>query len=394
MTALADSAASPSTAVIVVAAGSGARLAQGQPKAFVSLSGRSILERSLDTIFALDEPVQLVVVVPADRVESSRRLVLESAGSASSHVTVLAGGTSRQQSVAAGLTAVADAVTTVLVHDAARALTPVSLFDRVVREVETTGTGVIPGLEVSDTIKETDGSARVSRTVDRSRLVAVQTPQGFPKAQLAAAYAAATDNFTDDAALFTAAGHDVRVVEGDPLAFKITTAWDLRRAESLLTDGSGIRTGIGIDVHAFDDSAPLWLGGLYWPDEPGLAGHSDGDALSHAICDALLSAAGLGDMGSRFGTNDKRFENAHGDVFLTETVALVRGAGFRIGNVVVQVVANHPKIASRRTDLERHLSALIGAPVSVAATTSDGLGFTGRGEGVAVTATALISQHR
>jgi 2-C-methyl-D-erythritol 4-phosphate cytidylyltransferase/2-C-methyl-D-erythritol 2,4-cyclodiphosphate synthase len=143
-------------------------------------------------------------------------------------------------------------------------------------------------------------------------------------------------------------------------------------------------------VHAFDESRPLWLGGLYWPAEAGLAGHSDGDAVCHAICDALLSAAGLGDIGARFGTADSRFVDAHGDVFMRETLRLVHGAGFTIGNVVVQVVSNKPKVAPRRVELEAKLTALVGAPVSVSATTTDGLGFTGRSEGVMASATALL----
>jgi 2-C-methyl-D-erythritol 4-phosphate cytidylyltransferase/2-C-methyl-D-erythritol 2,4-cyclodiphosphate synthase len=141
--------------------------------------------------------------------------------------------------------------------------------------------------------------------------------------------------------------------------------------------GGRFPLGYRLDIHAYDESVALWLGGLHWPDEPGLAGHSDGDALSHAICDALLSAAGLGDLGSRFGTNDPRFANAHGEVFLKATLALVDGAGFTIQNVAVQVIGNRPRLATRRGELEKHLSDVVGAPVSVAATTSDGLGFTG-----------------
>jgi 2-C-methyl-D-erythritol 4-phosphate cytidylyltransferase/2-C-methyl-D-erythritol 2,4-cyclodiphosphate synthase len=184
-------------------------------------------------------------------------------------------------------------------------------------------------------------------------------------------------------------------VPGDALAFKITTPADLRRAEHEVGESMGStaqRTGIGVDVHAYDAAEPLWLGGLYWPDEVGLSGHSDGDAMSHAICDALLSAAGLGDIGSRFGTDDPRFAGAHGEVFLRETVALVAGAGFTIDNVAVQLIANTPRLGARRMELESHLSDLVGAPVSVSATTSDGLGFTGKGEGVAVIATALVAR--
>jgi 2-C-methyl-D-erythritol 4-phosphate cytidylyltransferase/2-C-methyl-D-erythritol 2,4-cyclodiphosphate synthase len=250
---------------------------------------------------------------------------------------------------------------------------------------------VIPALPVSDTMKRIDRSEKVVETVDRDDLVHVQTPQGFPRAELVAAYAQASQEFTDDAALFQDAGGAVTIVEGEARAFKITTPWDLRRAENVLGVSTGIRTGIGVDVHAYDDSAPLWLGGLYWPDEPGLAGHSDGDALIHAICDALLSAAGLGDMGSRFGVDDPRFAGAKSEGFLRETLALVAGSGFTVGNVAVQVIGKRPRLSPRRDEVETKLTALVGAPVSVSATTSDGLGFTGRGEGVTAIATALLT---
>jgi 2-C-methyl-D-erythritol 4-phosphate cytidylyltransferase / 2-C-methyl-D-erythritol 2,4-cyclodiphosphate synthase len=190
----------------------------------------------------------------------------------------------------------------------------------------------------------------------------------------------------------------VLVVEGSERAFKITTPWDLQRAERLVSDpashAEGMRTGIGVDVHGYDTAVPLWLGGVHWPDEPGLAGHSDGDAVAHAICDALLSAAGLGDIGSRFGTSEERFRDARGEVFLTETVTLVSSAGYRIGNVAVQLIGNRPRFAPRRAEVERNLSQLLGAPVSVSATTTDGLGFAGRGEGVTALATALLLPAR
>lgn len=377
--------------IIVVAAGSGARLGAGQPKAFVELRGVPILERALANVFGSVEPAQVVIVAPASHAAAARSIAARVAGVASGSVSVVVGGATRQDSVANGLAALDESVEVVLVHDAARALTPSTLFDRVTRAVVASGAGIIPSLPVADTIKRVTGTT-VLETVDRSSLVHVQTPQGFPRAALAAAYAAASQEFTDDAALFSAAGNSVQVVEGEARAFKITTPWDLARAENVLGVTSSTRTGVGIDVHAYDAAQPLWLGGLYWPDEVGLAGHSDGDALCHAICDALLSAAGLGDIGGRFGTDDPRFAGAHGDVFLGETVALVSGAGWTVGNVAVQLIAKHPRLGARRTELESHLTTLVGAPVSVSATTSDGLGFTGRAEGVAVIATALVQR--
>lgn len=377
----------PAVAVIVVAAGSGSRLGVGTPKAFVDLSGRPILLHALHSVSGMSSPVQLVVVAPADLVADARELV----GRSGLDVTVVAGGASRQASVAAGLAMIEPQVQIVLVHDAARPLTPSAQFDRIVAQVRRTDRGAIPGLPVSDTVKRVARDGTIDETVDRSELSAVQTPQGFPRDQLDAAYAAATDDATDDAALLAAIGHPVTVIDGDPMAFKITTPWDLRRAEQLLTaPDADLRIGVGTDTHAFDDTAELWLAGLHWPGQPGLAGHSDGDAVCHAIVDALLSAAGRGDIGSMFGTSDPRFENAHGDVFLLAARALIESAGFRIGNVSVQIIGNRPRFAERRAEAEAVLSAILGAPASVSATTSDGLGFTGRGDGIAAIATALL----
>lgn len=384
----------PRTAVVIVAAGSGTRLGLGEPKAFVRVAGRTLLAHAVASVLGMTAPAQIIVVAPGGRVDAAGAIARELAGPVADHVSVVAGGATRQESVAAGLSAVADAVDVVLVHDAARAFTPSALLDTVADAARSRRAGVLPVLPVADTMKRVTPDGSVVGTPDRAELAAAQTPQGFPREELVAAYAAATVEHTDDAALFAAAGHAVTTVAGDPLAFKVTTPWDLSRAETLAADRSrnvpAFRSGIGLDVHGFDPASPLWLGGVYWPDEPGLKGHSDGDAVCHAICDALLSAAGLGDIGGRFGTADDRFAGAHGDVFIGETVRLVAGAGFEVVNVAVQVIANQPKLAGRRVELEQNLSALVGAPVSVSATTSDGLGFPGRGEGLTALATALI----
>lgn len=399
----------------MVAAGSGTRLGRPEPKAFVPLGGRTLLAHALRSIARLTEPAWVVIVAPSTHLEQARAEL--SRAIAPGYGSVVAGGVERQDSVAAGIEALTvlagdAAPEVVLIHDAARALTPTGVFQRVAARVRDGGVGVIPALPMIDTVAETDGAEAIDRVADRSRLAVLQTPQGFPFDAYRQAIAAAGQGHTDDTSVFAAAGHPVVTVAGDEASLKITTPWDLRRAELLLGDQvpasapagaaatasearattvPATRTGIGIDVHAYDENSPLWLGGLLWPNEPGLAGHSDGDAISHAICDALLSAAGLGDIGSRFGVDDPRFADARGEVFLTATLELLAEAGFRVLNVAVQVVAARPRFAPRRVEVEQHLTSLLGAPVSVAATTSDGLGFTGRAEGVAAVATALLS---
>ena len=372
------------------------------PKAFVGLDDHTVLRHALRGVFAAASVAQVIVVAPAGREGQARTEAIEAAGQRHDLVSVVTGGDSRQASVAAGLGALWADVEVVLVHDAARALAPGSLFDRVVAAVDESGSGAIPILNVVDTIKRVGGGGDVVGGVDRSALGVAQTPQGFRRDILETAYARAAQEFTDDAALVSAAGHRVVVVEGDPVAFKITTPADLDRARALIRPVPPVssavgavapRVGIGTDVHAFapDDGRTLWLAGLEWPGERALAGHSDGDAVTHAIVDALLSAAGLGDIGTHFGTDRPEFTGAHADVFLARTRALIGAAGWRIGNVAVQVQARRPRFAERRVEAERALSAALGgAHVSVSATTTDGLGFTGRGEGVSAFAVALL----
>ncbi|MFB9309023.1 2-C-methyl-D-erythritol 4-phosphate cytidylyltransferase/2-C-methyl-D-erythritol 2,4-cyclodiphosphate synthase [Agromyces hippuratus] len=391
---------SSAIAVIVVAAGSGTRLGHAEPKAFVPLGPGTVLSVAVDSVLAMRETPHLVLVVPVDRVESTRSSFAPIAEAAGAELVVVAGGATRQESVAGGLAVLPASVDTVLVHDAARALAPALLFDEVVGAVRARRRGIVPALDVVDTVKRVSDDGRVLETVDRSALRAVQTPQGFPRASLDHAYATAHEEFTDDAALVASAGLVVDAVPGDVRAFKITVPADLHRAEQLVAERAALasrgapapRVGTGTDVHAFADDAatPLWLAGLEWPGEHGLSGHSDGDAAAHAICDSLLAAAGLGDVGQVFGTADARFAGAHGEVFLAETRRLVEAAGWRIGNVTVQIVGNRPKLAPRRAEAEALLSGILDAPVSVTATTSDALGFTGRGEGVAAIATAML----
>jgi len=383
-----------SRAVVVVAAGSGTRLGIGSAKAFVPVAGRLMLERALEPLFALPDPTLVVVVAPSSHLDECRRVVAAVAGAAVAYTAVVPGGADRHASVQAGLAVLPDSVAAVLVHDAARCLTPAAQFERVFAAVAAgDGAGVVPALPVTDTVKRVDGDV-VLETVDRAALVGVQTPQGFPLDALRRAYAMSSRSETDDAGVFHAAGGTVRTVAGDADALKITTRWDLGRAESIVRARAAVpdavRLGLGVDVHAFDADAPCRVGLLDFPGEAGLSGHSDGDAVAHAVCDALLSAGGLGDIGGRFGTADPEYAGAAGDVFVRGAVALLADAGLVPVSVTVQVVGNRPRIGARRVAMQDALAAVVGAPVAVSGTTTDGLGFTGRGEGLAAIATALV----
>ena len=373
-------------AVIVVAAGRGERLKSDKPKAFVEINGRTILAHSLIPIAELQTLNQVVIAAPdshlTEAIEIANQFFEDEV-----EVTVVVGGETRQQSISNALAQVEAEY--VLVHDAARAFASTQLFASVYNKVQNSKQAVIPAIAIADTVKRVSDDL-VLETVDRSALRSAQTPQGFVTADLKRAYAEATNDFTDDAALFQSLGKKVLFVEGESNAAKITTPDDLGVVLARL-NGPG-RTGIGTDVHRFssDPSKKLYLGTIEWPGVPGLDGHSDGDAVSHAIVDALLSAAGLGDIGSNFGVDRPEFAGANGSVFLTETVKLLANAGYSVVNVSVQLIGNRPKVSTKRKEAEAALTALVGAPVTLGATTTDGLGFLGHDEGVAAVASALI----
>lgn len=386
--------------VIIVAAGLGLRLGAGMPKALVPVGGEPLIVRAVRNAAAARCTGDIVVVAPAGHEEQFARLL--PAGT-----RIVPGGAERTDSVAAGLAALPDGCDVALVHDAARACAPAELFDAVARAVDAGPDAVVPALAVTDTVKQVDAAGNVIRTPDRTTLRAVQTPQGFRRSALAAAHRAG-DTATDDAALVERGGGRALVIDGDPLAMKVTTRADVETIERLLAgmtaesphtadEGrrhmTGLpRTGMGVDVHAYstDPAREMHLAGLLWPGEIGLVGHSDADAAAHACVDAVLSAAGLGDIGSMFGTDRPEIAGASGARLLAEAAREVRAAGFDIGNIAVQIIGNRPAFAPRRREAEEVLSAAAGAPVSASATTSDGLGPAGRGEGVAAIATALI----
>jgi len=367
-----------STAVVLVAAGKGKRLGAGQPKAATTVAGKSLLELSLMHISEFN-PDQLVVVAPLELLEEFTRLTAKFFDD----YKVVVGGETRQQSVAHGMAEVT--TDRVLVHDAARAFTPKEVFDRVLAALDFAEC-VVPAINPADTVKQV-ANDWVERTLDRPKLRMVQTPQGFRVDTLREGLAKADGDFTDEAGLLETQGVKTAIVDGHEHAFKITTPSDLERARAIFAD---IRSGVGVDAHQFSEFGELKLGCLSWPDMPQLAGHSDGDSVAHAIVDALLSAASLGDIGSNFGVDRAEYAGASGERFLQETLNLLAGIGLAPSNVAVQIVAEKPKVSPRRQEMEQRLSEIIGAPVSVLATTTDGLGFLADSRGIAAVATALV----
>lgn len=375
-----------SIAVVIVAAGKGERLGAGVPKAFATLAGKPLLAHAIENLAGVSNLSQVIVAAPESHLETANQFLR--ASQLKADLKVVQGGQTRQQSIANALAEVAEGTEVTLIHDAARALATSKLFDTVAQAVLATHGGVVPTVEVVDTIKKVAENV-VYETVDRTVLAIAQTPQGFPTDKLVAAYAHASQEFTDDAALFQAWGGGVTQVRGEANAFKITSPADLANAERLFS--SQLRTGLGTDTHRFAKDGTLKLACIEWPGTPALEGHSDGDAVAHAIVDALLAAAGLGDIGSNFGVDRPEYSGASGEVFLQATLELLSQRGLRVVNVSVQVISNRPKIGPRRAEAEAKLSSLLGAPVSVGATTTDGLGFLGNDEGLAAVATALVS---
>jgi 2-C-methyl-D-erythritol 4-phosphate cytidylyltransferase/2-C-methyl-D-erythritol 2,4-cyclodiphosphate synthase len=390
-----------STAILVVAAGRGSRVGAAIPKQYLALAGQPLLSHTLHALLRADaEATVLTVIHQDDHDLYDASVAVLDAALRPRLLAPVHGGASRQDSVRAGLAALAAlpvAPDLVLIHDGARPFATAGLIARAKVAAAQNGAAV-PGLAVTDTIKEVDGAERVVATPQRAKLRAVQTPQAFRfdliHAAHGAAEAAGARDLTDDAAIAEWAGHPVHIFEGDVDNMKVTTPEDVRAAEArLIQDCPDIRMGQGYDVHAFGPGDHIWLGGLKVPHGKGLVGHSDADVLSHAITDAIYGALGDGDIGSHFPPSDPQWKGADSTIFLAAAADAVRARGGMIAHIDATVVCEWPKVGPHRDAIRARIAEVVKIPldrVAVKATTSERLGFTGREEGIAALAIATV----
>ncbi len=369
---------------LIVAAGKGERSGGHVPKQYRLLGGKPVLRWAVESLIR-HPAVQSVRVV----IGKGQQDLASAALSGLDVGDPIEGGAERADSVRAGLAAIeGDAV---LVHDAARPFCPQAVVDRLVASLEFYE-GAAPVLAVGDTLARAGG--KLGAPVDRTGLVHVQTPQAFRLAALKSAYQSWSGSTpTDETTVVRAAGMEVATVEGDPALAKLTLPADFERAEQWLAGRLSPRTGMGFDVHAFAGDGPLMLGGVEIPHDRGLAGHSDADVVLHAITDALLGAGGLGDIGEHFPPSDARWKGAASSLFLAHAVGLLHARGAIIDHVDCTVIAEAPKVGPHRNAMRARIARIAGLSidqVSIKATTTEGLGFTGRREGIAAQAVASI----
>jgi 2-C-methyl-D-erythritol 4-phosphate cytidylyltransferase/2-C-methyl-D-erythritol 2,4-cyclodiphosphate synthase len=373
--------------VLLVAAGSGTRAGGDVPKQYRKLGGKPVLAHAVDHLRRAGASDIRAVIGPGQEA-----LYAEAIG-ARSLPPPIPGGAERRVSVLNGLEAIAaeGGADIVLIHDAARPFVYLDLWERLVRAVQDKDLAV-PALDSVDTTAR--GRETLGAAVDRSDLLRVQTPQGFRFDLILAAHRAwAGGDATDDAQIARAAGHEVAVVRGDPRLEKLTYEEDFARAEALLGARMVSRTGLGFDVHAFGEGQTLWLGGVRIPHERGLKGHSDADVGLHAVSDAILGALGEGDIGTHFPPSDPQWRGAPSSRFVEHARALVEARGGQIDHVDLTLICEAPKIGPYRAAMRACIAALLQVPearISIKATTTERLGFTGRREGIAAQAVATV----
>ena len=375
------------TVALVVGAGEGQRFGGELPKQYHLLAGVAVMRCSLKAF--MDHPdVSAVQAV----IHPNHHELYDAAAQGLALPVPVDGGATRQGSVLNGLESLnADEPSTVLIHDAARPLVDPGVISRVLAALQTSP-GAIPALAVADTLKRSDGQF-VETTVDRQGLWRAQTPQGFHYQNILAAHRQASgDELTDDAAVAERAGLAVAIVEGSEDNVKVTRTGDMVRAERILGAGE-TRTGLGFDVHRFGPGDHVMLCGVKVPHEFGLEGHSDADVGLHAVTDALLGAIGEGDIGTHFPPSDPQWKGTESDIFLRHAGDMIAGKGGRISNIDVTLICEQPKIGPHRAAMIKRMAEILSITehrISIKATTTERLGFTGRGEGIAAQAAATV----
>jgi 2-C-methyl-D-erythritol 4-phosphate cytidylyltransferase/2-C-methyl-D-erythritol 2,4-cyclodiphosphate synthase len=369
---------------LIVAAGSGSRLGGGIPKQYRPIAGKAVLAHAVDALASHPGINMVRVVIAGGQEELARRAMGDREVG-----TLIVGGDERADSVRAGLAAVETDV--ILVHDAARPFCPHDVIDRLLAALDG-AEGAVPVLPIADTLAR--AGSELGEAVDRAGMVRVQTPQAFRMNSLAETYAQWNGpNPTDESTVLRAAGRRVAVVAGDPMLDKLTSQTDWDRAEALQAARLISRTGIGFDVHAFAGEGPVMMGGIEIPHGRGLVGHSDADVVLHAITDALLGAAALGDIGQHFPPSDSQWHGADSSLFLGHVANLIRQAGGIIDFVDCTVICEEPKVSPHREAMRARIANILTLPltaVSIKATTTERLGFAGRREGIAAQAVANI----
>jgi len=390
-------------AAVIAAGGAGTRMHSAVPKQFLEISGKPVLLHTIESIASIEEVTQIVIALPAEHIPAAGAIL--GRVQLRPEVHCVAGGPNRQESVRCGVTAVAPGMDVIMVHDAVRPVCDRDLLLRVLHAAWTKGAAV-PGLPATETIQRVSRAGRVLSTPPREELYAIQTPQAFHADILRAALEKAHESGflgTDESSVVRWAGHAVVVVPGSPDNVKITRPLDLEIAGILLsrkrgeewpgTGESMLRIGQGIDYHRLVEGRKLILGGVEIPFERGLEGHSDADALSHAICDALLGAAALGDIGRHFPDIDPSHRGRSSLEFLREVREKVAAEGWMIRNVDATLLVQRPRIASYMEAMRLNIAESLGispADVSIKATTTEGLNAEGRGEGISAQAIALL----
>lgn len=383
-------------AAIVAAGGRGQRFGGERPKQLLEVAGRSLLERSVAALLAHPAIDEVVVALPAELVADPPSYLRVSA----KPLRLVAGGARRQDSVANAFAAVDERIELVLIHDAARPFASADLIERCLVAAAESGAAVA-AVGSRDTVKHATDDRFVQHTLPRERIFLAQTPQAFQRRVLRDALALAEQGHevTDEATLAERAGFPVRIVEGELSNIKVTVPDDMRLAEALARPSPQAaaeppwRVGVGYDLHRLVEGRPLVLAGVTIPFERGLLGHSDADAVCHAVTDAVLGAAALGDIGRHFPDTDPQYAGASSVELLARAVAVVRGAGFEIANVDVVVIAQRPKLIPFADAMRARLAETLGVSVervSIKGKTNEGVDATGRGEAIATHAVALV----